>query len=57
MREKPPSIEELQSIARRARRECVKAVAQAKGGHVGGPLSALDILTALYFRIFNIRHQ
>jgi transketolase len=33
----------------------VKAVAHAKGGHLGGPLSALDILTALYFRILNIR--
>jgi transketolase len=57
MGEKPPSVQELQSIARRARRECVKAVAQAKGGHLGGPLSALDILTALYFRILHVRPQ
>ena len=57
MSEKQLSVEELQSIARRARRECVKAVAHAKGGHLGGPLSALDILTALYFRILNVRPQ
>jgi transketolase len=55
VREKPPSVDELQAIARCARRECVKAVALAKGGHLGGPLSALDILTALYFRILSIR--
>ena len=33
----------------------VKAIAHAKGGHLGGPLSATDILTALYFRVLNIR--
>jgi transketolase len=51
----PPSIEEMRSIARRARREIVRAVAQAKGGHLGGPLSAIDLLVALYFRILDVR--
>lgn len=55
MGDRPPSVEELQLIARRARRECVKAVAHAKGGHLGGPLSAMDLLTALYYRILNVR--
>jgi transketolase len=50
-----PSIEEMRAIARCGRREIVKAVAHAKGGHVGGPLSAFDILTALYFRVLNVR--
>jgi transketolase len=46
---------ELQAIARAARREIVKAVAQAGGGHLGGPLSAVETLTALYFRVLRIR--
>jgi transketolase len=50
-----PSLEELNALARRARREIVAAVAHAKGGHVGGPLSAVDLLTALYFRVLCIR--
>jgi transketolase len=50
-----PGLDELEAIARQGRREIIKAVAHAKGGHLGGPLSAFDILTVLYFRILNIR--
>jgi transketolase len=50
-----PTTDELQVLARRARREIINAVAIAKGGHLGGPLSAIDILLTLYFRILNIR--
>jgi transketolase len=46
---------ELEAIARAARRETVKAVAHARGGHLGGPFSAIDLLVALYFRILRIR--
>jgi transketolase len=52
-----PGIADLDATARLARREIVKAIAHAKGGHVGGPLSATDILTALYFRVLNIRPE
>jgi transketolase len=45
----------LEATARQARREIVKAIAHAKGGHLGGPLSATDVLTALYFEVLNIR--
>ena len=48
---------ELDALARQARQEIVKAIAHAKGGHLGGPLSATDILTALYFRVMNIRPE
>jgi transketolase len=48
-------VPELQAITRAARREIVKAVAQAGGGHLGGPLSAVETLTALYFRVLRIR--
>jgi transketolase len=50
-----PDIAELEELARRARVAIVKAIANAKGGHLGGPLSATDMLTALYWRILNIR--
>jgi len=52
-----PGIAELDATARLARREIVKAIAHAKGGHLGGPLSATDILTALYFQVLNIRPE
>ena len=48
-------IEDLEATARTARREIVCAVAHARGGHLGGPLSAVDVLTALYFRVLRIR--
>ncbi len=50
-----PDIAELEELARRARVAIVKAIAHAEGGHLGGPLSATDMLTALYWRILNIR--
>lgn len=50
-------VTELEAIARRARREIVATIAHAKGGHLGGPLSATDILTALYFRVLDIRPE
>lgn len=49
--------DDLEAIARRARREIVKAVAKAKAGHVGGPLSAVELLTALYFRVMRVRPE
>jgi transketolase len=50
-------IAELQEMARRIRVEVVKAVNHARGGHLGGPLSAADILAALFFRVLRIRPQ
>ena len=52
-----PTVTELQQTAQQLRREVVKAVAHARGGHLGGPLSAADILTALYFRVLDIRPE
>lgn len=49
--------EELQALretAREARRLVVQSVFKAKAGHLGGPLSAADVLTALYFKIMRI---
>jgi transketolase len=45
----PKSIEELQAIAKRVRREIVEMIGEAKSGHPGGSLSAVEILVELYF--------
>ncbi len=46
---------DLEGLARRARVEIVRSIGHARGGHLGGPLSAADLLIALYFRILRIR--
>ncbi len=48
-------IVRLQEVARRIRVEVVKAVNHARAGHLGGPLSAADMLAALYFHVLRIR--
>jgi transketolase len=45
----------LVDYARRGRWLVLSTVAAAGAGHVGGPLSAMDLLIALYFRVMNIR--
>lgn len=47
-------IKELQLTATRARMEAVKMVHAAASGHIGGSLSALDILTDLYFSVMSV---
>jgi transketolase len=49
------SIAQLREVARKIRVESIRAVAHASGGHLGGPLSAAEILAVLYFREMNIR--
>jgi transketolase len=53
--QKAPDVAELQELARQARVAIVKAIYHAGGGHLGGPFSATDMLTALYWRVMNIR--
>jgi transketolase len=48
-------IAALEARARVARREIVRAVGRAKAGHLGGPLSAVDVLVALYGGILRVR--
>ena len=43
------NVKELQQIAKELRRDVIYMVSKAKSGHVGGSLSAADIVTALYF--------
>lgn len=48
------TIEELQKKAAQIRLRTIEMIDTAGGGHIGGSLSAMDIMTALYFRIMNI---
>jgi transketolase len=45
----------LEDAARRIRVGVIRGVNQAKAGHLGGSLSAADILAALYFHAMRIR--
>lgn len=48
------SIEELQSIAKNVRRDIIEMLTESASGHPGGSLSAVEILTTLYFNEMNI---
>jgi transketolase len=50
----PKSIDELQAIARKIRREIVVMIGTAKSGHPGGSLSAVEILVELYLNHMHI---
>lgn len=47
-------VRSLEETARKARQLIVQTIHHAKAGHLGGPLSAIDVLTALYFRFLNV---
>ncbi|MGD0038908.1 MAG: transketolase [Isosphaeraceae bacterium] len=46
---------DIHKIAQRARAMVVQTAALSGGGHIGGPLSAADILAVLYFHVMNVR--
>ncbi|MBQ5577736.1 MAG: transketolase [Prevotella sp.] len=48
---------ELRLIAEKNRKRLVEVVYQAKAGHIGGDLSCLNVMTALYFHVMNIDHS
>jgi len=49
------NVAELQEIAKRTRRKIIEMIGEAKSGHPGGSLSAVEILTTLYFDV--MRHD
>jgi len=49
------SIEEMAVMAKRVRRHIVTMIGKAGSGHPGGSLSAVEIVTALYFNL--LRHR
>lgn len=44
-----PALNELKALSARARELILRSVSKAGAGHVGGPLSATDLLISLYF--------
>ena len=46
---------QLEALARRGRLLVLETVAGSGAGHIGGPLSAMDLLIALFFRVLRIR--
>jgi transketolase len=46
---------DLADLARRGRLLVIESVAHSGAGHIGGPLSAMDLLLALFFRVLRIR--
>ena len=48
-------IARLDEVARQIRLAIVRTVNHARAGHLGGPLSAADMLAALYFHVLRIR--
>ena len=49
------SIEDMKVIAKRLRRHIITMIGKAGSGHPGGSLSAVEIVTALYFGL--LRHK
>src|SRR5512135_622700 len=52
---KTNSVDEMKAMARRIRRDILTMIGTAGSGHPGGSLSAVEILTALYFKV--LRHN
>jgi transketolase len=50
----PKSLEELQSLAKRVRREIIEMITAAGSGHPGGSLSAVELIVELYFDYMRI---
>ena len=46
--------EQLEALCRRGRRLVIETVRHAGAGHVGGPLSAMEILVTLYFKVLRV---
>ena len=54
-RVKPLSVKEMAVVAKRLRRHIITMTGKAGSGHPGGSLSAVEIVTALYFKV--LRHK
>ena len=48
-------VAEMEAIAKRLRRHIITMIGKAGSGHPGGSLSAVEIVTALYFKV--LRHK
>ena len=48
---------DLAALAQQARWQVIKTVTNSKAGHIGGPLSMMDLLVSLYFGELRIRPE
>lgn len=48
---------DLPALAQQARWQVIKTVTSSKAGHIGGPLSMMDLLVSLYFQQLRIRPE
>lgn len=53
----PSTDRDLADLAREGRWLIMRTIAASGAGHVGGPLSAMDVLIAMYFRVLAIRPE
>ena len=51
------SLKEMEALARRIRRHIVTMIGKAGSGHPGGSLSAVEIVSSLYFRVLKHKPQ
>ena len=54
MRQERIDMENLKAKAYDLRRDTVDIIMAGGGGHIGGDMSVMDVLTALYFQQMNI---
>jgi transketolase len=52
-----PTPLELRQIAKSVRRDILTMLLEAGSGHVGGSLSAVDVLVSLYWGVMNVRPE
>ncbi len=55
MKTTPLNIDALRKTANRLRQDIIRMIGEASSGHPGGSLSAIDVITALYFNV--MRHD
>lgn len=51
------SVAEMEAIAKRLRRDIITMIGKAGSGHPGGSLSAVEILTTIYFKVMKHKPQ
>jgi len=49
------SVTEMEAIAKKIRRHIITMIGKASSGHLGGSLSAVEVVTLLYFKV--LRHK
>jgi len=52
---RPLSVKAMKAVAKKLRRHIISMIGRAGSGHPGGSLSAVEIVTALYFKV--LRHK